>query len=286
MAKISNNDLAAIHGYLCSDGYVVKNPQNQKHKYYVVGLRNTNIVLLRDFQQKVKKVFPVNPIIYRNERCKIHSKLFYAYLSKYGSYYSGRWTLPSLSKKALASWLRAYFDCDGWVFCEKHKNRNIGLDSINKRGIKQIKEALGRLQIESVLKERRNKKIWRLYIYKRKSLERFSKLVGFTHPEKKKKLKLVLESYVNHRWAFPKKNKIKHIKQLMAERAKRMVNGIIRVNSIVEKNLIELKGRLKSLFKIESKVYGPRTNGYGTRYYELVVQKKEHMRKAAAIFSV
>jgi hypothetical protein len=50
-----NNNLSAIHSYLCGDGYVIKNPKTQKHKYYHIGLRNTNQTLLRDFKKNSKK---------------------------------------------------------------------------------------------------------------------------------------------------------------------------------------------------------------------------------------
>ncbi len=70
-----NEDLAAVHGYLCADGYVVRNHLHQKHKYYRAGLRNMNVILLMDFQKRFKNYFGVSPKIYRNERCDMHSKL-------------------------------------------------------------------------------------------------------------------------------------------------------------------------------------------------------------------
>ena len=52
-----DKNLAAIHAYLCSDGYVIKNPRTQKHKYYYIGFRNTNLILLKDFQKKFNDYF-------------------------------------------------------------------------------------------------------------------------------------------------------------------------------------------------------------------------------------
>ena len=69
-----DTDLASVHGYLCADGYVIKNPETQKHKYYHIGLRNTNNILLEDFQKKFKKKFNIKPIITNEGRCKIQSK--------------------------------------------------------------------------------------------------------------------------------------------------------------------------------------------------------------------
>ena len=45
-----NINLSIIHAYLCGDGYVVKNPTTQKKKYYYIGFRNTNKILLDDFE--------------------------------------------------------------------------------------------------------------------------------------------------------------------------------------------------------------------------------------------
>ena len=86
-----DKDLASIHAYLCSDGYVVKNPETQKHKYYYIGLRNTNNVLLEDFQRKFHEKFGVKPIITNEGRCKIQSKEIYNILTKKITYYSDRW---------------------------------------------------------------------------------------------------------------------------------------------------------------------------------------------------
>ena len=56
--KIGEN-LAAVHAYLCADGYVIKNPENSKYNYFHIGLRNTNLVLLKDFQENFYQVFGI-----------------------------------------------------------------------------------------------------------------------------------------------------------------------------------------------------------------------------------
>ena len=55
--KTFNSDLAALHGYLCSDGYVISHKPTSKRKFYKVALRNTEKVLLEDFQSKFNAVF-------------------------------------------------------------------------------------------------------------------------------------------------------------------------------------------------------------------------------------
>jgi hypothetical protein len=108
-----SKELAAIHGYLSGDGYVIKS-KNPKYTYYRIGLRNTEISLLTDFQEKFYKVFNAKPIIYlKGGRCQICSKsLYYLLTKKFGSFNSRGWSLPVFNKKSMSFWLRAFFDCE------------------------------------------------------------------------------------------------------------------------------------------------------------------------------
>jgi hypothetical protein len=129
-----DKNLSALHGYLCGDGYVIKNPTTQKHKYYHIRFRNTNMTLLKDFQEKFQIVFVLKPHITNEGRCRIQNKEIYCQLTKdfsYYSYYSYKWTLPELSPEHLTFWLRAFFDCEGWVENQPRKSRLIGLDCCN-----------------------------------------------------------------------------------------------------------------------------------------------------------
>lgn len=195
-----NEDFASIHAYLCADGYVVRNPQSQEHKYYHIGLRNTNLKILKDFQFKFAKVFGIKPIISKqNDRCKIGNKRIFYELTKDSSFYSNEWILPKLTKNQLKSWLRSYFDCDGWIEFKKSKYvRTIGLESVNKNGLEQIQFALLKIfTIKSSIRPRKRKNIWRLTICGKDDLERFQNEINFFHPEKKKRLNDALNSYQN-----------------------------------------------------------------------------------------
>ena len=270
-----NKNLSAIHGYLCADGYVTKNPPTQKHKYYYVGLRNTNLTLLKDFQQKFEAEFKIKPIMCKDGRCKVQNKELYYFLTKKYSYYSKDWVLPKLSKNSLKYWLRAYFDCEGWVVLEHRKNRHIGVDCINFEGLKQVKENLERFGINSKIKKVKNRDIFRLFIYGKENLVGFQKEIGFLHPKKRKKLELALSSYVDYDWKFPKDKK--ELMKFIVGKA-RISKSRIRFNSIIRENL----DRLSKIFfdlGIESKVYGPWVNGLGNKYYQLVIQKKDQMEK-------
>ena len=55
-----NKDLAAVHAYLCADGYVIRNPKG-KSKYYYIGFRNMNTFLLDDFERRFFNYFKIKP---------------------------------------------------------------------------------------------------------------------------------------------------------------------------------------------------------------------------------
>jgi hypothetical protein len=118
-------------------------------------------------------------------------------------------------------------------------------------------------------------------IYGEENLEKYQKQIGFLHPKKKERLKQAIVSYVDYDWHFPESEIIlrEFTIKLLKEKAKAKKSGLIGVYSIIKANLTNLSTALKELFQIESKVYGPWINGYGTPYYELVVQKKSEITK-------
>ncbi len=278
-----NEDLAIIHAYLCADGYVTRNPPTQKHKSYRIGLRNTNIVLLRDFQERFERIWGVKPHLQEGQRCSKNSKQIYEFLNQnFGSFYSWEWRMPRLNKKLSRVWLRTYFDCEGWVSVERHKSRLIGADCVNSFGLKQVKEALAKNGIVSHLKKKSGREIFRLYIYGKENLIKFKKYIDFNHPQKNVKLQEALADYVIYDWPFPdNKTKLKKfIKSLMRQKARlRGDNGVIRVISKKKKNLIILKRELATFFMLETRINGM-VNGIGTRYYQLDINKRQEVKKA------
>ncbi|MBI2578972.1 MAG: hypothetical protein HYW26_04650 [Candidatus Aenigmarchaeota archaeon] len=268
-----NKNLASIHGYLCADGYVITNPKSQKHKYYYIGLRNTNLTLLKDFQEKFHRKFGIRPVL-TEERCKIQNKNLFFILTKNFTYYSDKWSLPKLSKNLLSSWLRSYFDCDGWVSVVKAKDRKIGLDSINKKGLYQIKKVMKRhFKITSTIKKRKNRNIWSLTICGKDDLLKFEKYIGFLHPRKKEKLEEALNSYQSYEWTLPKE-KAEIIKFIRENGRLSIKRKEIRMNSIIKRNLNELRNRLNSI-GIKSKILGPWENNWGSLYYCLTIKENQ-----------
>ncbi len=266
-----NKDLAAIHAYLCGDGYVIKNPETQEHKYYYIGLRNTNDVLLKDFQQKFKAVFDVEPRIVEG-RSVIQNKSIYEFLTKEYSYYSYEWSFPNLSIENTKAWLRAFFDCEGWVENQPAKSRLIGLECCNKKGIIQIKDALHQLGIASQLNKKKNRTIWRLTICGKENLRRYQDLIGFLHPEKQQKLEEAIASYVNYEWQIPlgKGKLLAFVKQRGKIRQSR---NEVRVLSINQKNLQNLQKALKE-YNLDSILLGPWKSSTCSQYYCLKIKEE------------
>lgn len=276
-----DENLAAVHAYLCADGYVIKNPPTQKQRYYVLGFRNTNLVLLKDFQERFEKAFGTKPHLEIGQRCRIGSKKIYEQLTKkFGSFYSWEWRMPNMNKKLSRLWLRAYFDCEGWVFCKSHQNRHIGIDCVNELGLDQVEKIVNQLKIKTIRRYNKKRKIHRLFIYGKENLKRFYKEIGFLHPDKSKKLLECLKDYIEYSWQFPKDelSSKKFVLDLLKDKARIKEPYYIRLYSKEKLNLNKLSKYLKKLFQVDSLVRRC-VNGLGTVYYEMDINRKKEVRK-------
>jgi intein/homing endonuclease len=268
-----DKNLAAIHGYLCSDGYVIKNPSTQKHKYYYIGLRNFDITLLKDFQDKFSQVFGIQPIITTDGRAKIQNKGIYNFLTKDFSYYSYEWTLPKMNKENLKFWLRAFFDSEGWVENQPRQSRLIGVDCCNEAGLESVRKALLKFGISSSIKKRKSRTLWRLTLCGHDDILRFSKFIGFLHPAKKNRLAEALSSYMDYTWNVPS-NKNDLLQFILQKGKKRVSRNEIRLMSIKHQNMDTLKKALNK-HHIHSKLFGPWKNSTGSTYYCLIISIME-----------
>ena len=269
-----DKNLSAIHGYLCSDGYVSRNLSHQKHKYYSIGFRNTNFVLLKDFQDLFYQVFKLKPKLEKGQRCRLYSKELYFKLMEEGPYHSNNWRLPNISKLNMKYWLRAAFDCEGWIISDKRKTRSICFESVNRDQLPKMQKSLLLFGINSKIYKRKNRNTSILTIPDKLSIINFSKNIGFLHPEKKKKLQFAIDSFVNYYWELSEIN----FKKIMKEKAKVKKPYMIRLTSIKKENLIDLSNLLFKLYEISSKL-SKYKNGLGNEYYCLSVNRKNDVIK-------
>lgn len=276
-----DENLAAVHAYLCADGYVIKNPETQKQKCYMIGFRNTNLTLLKDFRNKFEKAFGIKCNLYEGQRCQKGSKEIYELLTEeFGSFYSWEWKMPELNDKLTRVWLRAYFDCEGWVFCKTHQNRHIGVDCVNERGLNQVESALNKGGIKTIRKYNKKRKIHRIFIYGKNNLIRFSDKIGFLHPEKNVKLKETLKDFIVYEWEFPNEEveREKFVYNLLKEKIRIKKLYYCRIISNKEENLSKLSKLLKKFYDIDCLI-NRYINGIGTVYYELDVNRKSEVQK-------
>ncbi len=283
---VIDEDFAAIHGYLCADGYVSRNPPSQKHIYYRIGLRNTEIVLLKDFQSKFEAVFGKRPIISKQlDRCNIGNKKIFLWLrNRFGSFHSHDWTIPEtlMTYSMLASWLKAFFDCEAWVASIKGKDRKTAVESINLNGLNKIKWCLKKyFKINSVIYPRVERKTSVLCICDKKSLIRFRDKIGFNHHAKRQKLEEAINSFIDYNWKLPEPERELRLFVLnfLKKRIKNSKHDRIRIYSSKKKNLLKLSKALKKLFAIKSRVSKARFNGVGTRFFELELKGRENVNR-------
>ncbi len=278
-------DLAALHGYLSGDGCVVKNPSGQSHKYYRVDFRNTEPVLLRDFQERFEAIFLDIPVISgRQDRCTKSSKGAYEFFTtKFGSFYSREWRMPEMTDECAAVWLRAFFDCEGWVVCSRGKNRAIGIESVNLPGLHQIKNSLERrfgIQTSTPVKKK-NRDIHSLHIWGRENLRKFYEKVGFLHPGKQTLLREALNSY-DHHWEFPKEEEARRqfLSQLLTVKLRfRRYDARLYGRSY---NLETLATLLRERFGIDSNL-NRCINGLGTTYFVLEFYGQDNLDRLRAL---
>ncbi len=269
-----NKSLALIHGYLCADGYVCTNLPHQKHKYYSIGLRNTCDILLKDFQNNFYQVFKIKPKLISGQRCRIYSKKLYYQLMENGPYHSYTWKYPQMTKEESKYWLRAFFDCEGWVICDKRKSRSVRAESVNRDQLLNLQKALQNINIKSQIYYRKNRNTATISIDDKVSLITYAKQIGFLHPKKQKLLQNVLDSFVNYLWDF---NEI-DIEDLIKNKAKLKKPYTIRLFSIKKLNLGKLQKYLNMNYNVESKIYKDK-NGLGNEYYYLSIHKKGEVKK-------
>jgi len=283
--KTVNLDLAALHGYLCADGYVISHKKDSKRKYYRMALRNTEKVLLEDFQSKFYNVFGLTPkiptaldIAYKSSK-----ETYFLLTNTFGSFYCREWAFPEIfiTLELKAIWLRSVFDCEGWVIVRVAVDRRIGIEMVNFKGLNKIKSLLLEFGIKSRFHIRKNGRIFALYIFGKENLVKFSKKIGFLHPKKKVKLKEAINSFQNPVWAFPTKELLLKkfiLKKLKGKSGKIGENKII-VCSSLRINLEKLQPRLIELYKVKPLVSKKNFNGIGTPYFQLSINRKEDVQK-------
>lgn len=184
--------LTRLIGYLQGDGSIcVRNDRNVT-KYHVMFCPD-HIIVAELYGRTFEELFgrKTQLVVYQNYfRVRITHKGAAEELLSLAKFRGMQWEIPTIcdTEERLIEWLRAYYDCEAYV-----GKRCIVVNSVNKKGLLQVKDALQQLGIVSKWYEYRRKQAnWNrnyiLTILRREARQTFLKRVGFNHPVKQQKL--------------------------------------------------------------------------------------------------
>ena len=153
MRKEMSAELARIHAHLCGDGSVCiwKTKEKDRNFTAVVGYYNKNQKLLEKFRKDFSKIFGVKMKMRNNRDVSIRSvRLFKELTDKFGKFSSREWRISKIIKDSSENikieWLKAFFEDE--AYHEKRYNR-LKIKSMNNHGLKDVKDMLDSLEINS-----------------------------------------------------------------------------------------------------------------------------------------
>jgi len=194
--EIYVNLKSRLLGYLAGDGGAYIRKDKKGFMRYEIQFCPDHQSIVLPFVEAFRFLYLKKPrVIVLNNffRVRGDSKVACKDLLKEGNLKTKEWEVPFNlfnTKKSKIEWLRAFFDCEAYV-----GRREIRVQSINEKGLKNVKNLLSELQIESnMYKYQRKNKNWNvnyiLTISNSESRKTFLNRVGFNHKIKLEKLKL------------------------------------------------------------------------------------------------
>jgi len=153
MEKEMNVELARVHAHLCGDGSVCiwKTKEKDRNFTAIVGYYNKNQKLLEKFRKDFSKIFGVKMKMRNNRDVSIRSiRIFKELTSEFGKFNSREWRISKIikdsSEDVKLEWLKAFFEDE--AYHEKRYDR-LKIKSMNNNGLKDVKEMLDSLDINS-----------------------------------------------------------------------------------------------------------------------------------------
>ncbi len=188
MPKKISKDLMELYGFIAGDGNLDKD-----------GIKFTNLdpKINERFSYLVNRIFEVDAKKFMDTRLAVNNKVLLIFFNKIFNFplnlKSRKIKLPEFvfrcSNKEIAAFIRALFDCDGYV--SKNK-KEVAITLASKDLITQLNYLLLRYGIVSRLPKKFNKKTNRFYyllsISGLNNLKLYEKHIGFISSDKKKRL--------------------------------------------------------------------------------------------------
>lgn len=187
LPKIMNLKLAELVGALLGNGHIGSSSYEIS---IMCGLRLDAIYMKQNLVPFFEELFNISPNIYETKkyngiRCKVYSKIIHSFLTNEiglpaGKKINSNWLrIPQfymLSKEHLIACIRGLFDTDGGICRHRERNPMIEFDSHNGFLSSDILEALIALGFKATMSQ------GKVYIYAKKDIERFFKVVGSHNP--------------------------------------------------------------------------------------------------------
>lgn len=193
---------AKLCGYLAGDGcvYIHKERARPHINSKRIAFYPDHIDLAKDFIETFYKIYKIRPHLKKEKNhfdIRICSKLAYWDLVSIAKFKSLNWNIPFkilTTKETKKEWIRSFFDCEAYV-----GKKMIQIQSINKRGLEQVKSLLKEFSIDSKMYSyERKQKNWNtnylLCIMKKESRLKYLDIIGFRHPKKLENLKRCLNN--------------------------------------------------------------------------------------------
>lgn len=187
---------AGIHAYLIAEGDLKtsKPRRNENYKRAVLEFWNSSQLLLRDFVERVERVYGYQPRVdCKRGRVELRRVEVVKDLLKYGSYSSHDWDIPSevmnggvALKREL---VRCFGDSEGHV--SKSKNE-IVFKSVNLHGLRKVEQLLRDLVIPSRINGPYSNS-YKLVISTRPNLEKYYHQISFINPERRRRLERLVK---------------------------------------------------------------------------------------------
>jgi hypothetical protein len=192
--------LAGVLGHIIGDGYVEMNKGTP-----LIGYTNKCTTLIDEFKMSIKEVFGHTTPYERILNYDVHNVRYSAIIGCILSNLIGQLPdsltqmllmISQLDEECKSSFLRALFDDEGCVTINKYQ---VIIEMTNRKVIEVIKTLLLDFEIESgKTSERINEDRlpkYKLAVSGKENLTRFDKIIGFSHPIKREKLRLLLNGY-------------------------------------------------------------------------------------------
>ena len=191
-------------GFLSGDGSVGIRKENKRNNaiHHDIAFYPDHFSMIGPFIEAFTYLYLKKPLVRKKKNhysIKVSSKFACLDLIETVDFGLHKWRVPFSFLNTTDSkieWLRSFFDCEGYV-----GNRDIRVQSVNKKGLQQVKKLLGELGIESKMyKYERKNENWNtnyiLSIMKKDHRKMYLNKIGFNHILKLNKLKLQFQASV------------------------------------------------------------------------------------------